>query len=310
MAQDIRALLQRYIQLEQALSIQLAQLRAQKNGIGTEIGKTIISKLSGAVVKDVFKSPSAGRYGGRIMKSVLSQQQRIQMQIQEKSISDHHDSNIQDVRGFLSTVSDKKPRIREPNSENLVKEIDKVQHAAKLETKINRSVRTLQSIATRNLAFNRDLPKLMGDEQIQRREAHIKPYDTLRQLEADLRNCISTKLESVSHNWWVERVPDDVRRKAEERKTKDDRPWPWFEQRDLHPIFYVDFTNYAKIIRRRDNWENVFKPIFSDEEIISAKLRELDPLRNAIAHNRELSLADVERLRILARDIISCLGTE
>lgn len=138
--------------------------------------------------------------------------------------------------------------------------------------------------------------------------AQSAPYETLRKLETRLRYVIQTRLQSISKNWWDERIPNDVRKNAEERKTKDENPWPWLEPKELDLISYVDFTDYAKIIRRKDNWKQVFKPIFKDEEIICSKLRELEPIRNAIAHNRELTLKENERLRLLARDLMSCLG--
>jgi len=53
-------------------------------------------------------------------------------------------------------------------------------------------------------------------------------------------------------------------------------------------IFYVDFSDYSKIILRRDDWDQVFAPIFKEKEVISAKLRELEPVRNALAHFRKL----------------------
>ena len=73
-------------------------------------------------------------------------------------------------------------------------------------------------------------------------------------------------------------------------------------RKDLPFIFYVDFTDYVKIITRKDNWKQVFK----NKEAISVKLRELEPIRNAIAHFRELSHRELEKLKLLSDEIISC----
>lgn len=72
------------------------------------------------------------------------------------------------------------------------------------------------------------------------------------------------------------------------------------------PIFYVDFMDYVKIICRKDNWQ-VFQPVFKDPEILSAKLKELEPIRDAIAHNRELTHNEKERLTLHTSDIIKCI---
>jgi HEPN superfamily Swt1-like protein len=67
---------------------------------------------------------------------------------------------------------------------------------------------------------------------------------------------------------------------------------------------YVDFNEYVKIIRRGDNWRDVFKEVFRDEEVISAKLKEIDPIRNAIAHGREISKEQFKSLELHVNDII------
>jgi ATP-dependent Lon protease len=117
----------------------------------------------------------------------------------------------------------------------------------------------------------------------------------LSEVENNIRNCIEERLERISANWWGERVPPDVRQKAEERKMK--------ERGSFHPIHYVDFPDYLKIITRKDNWREAFSTVFRDQAIIIAKIRELEPIRNAIAHNRPLTSEEIEKLKLLARDI-------
>jgi hypothetical protein len=56
-----------------------------------------------------------------------------------------------------------------------------------------------------------------------------------------------------------------------------------------------------------DNWNDVFKEIFVDNDILDSKLRELDQIRNSIAHNRDLAEDDTIRLKLLANDILKCL---
>ena len=98
-----------------------------------------------------------------------------------------------------------------------------------------------------------------------------------------------------------------MRKNAEGRKEKDDRQWPWATGANLHPIHYVDFPDYVKIIRRKDNWREAFARIFYDDELVSSKLRELEPIRNALAHSRPLPKNGLNRLRINARDALALL---
>ena len=131
-------------------------------------------------------------------------------------------------------------------------------------------------------------------------------YDLLKKLENKLRICIETHLSTQYPKWWTERIPNDVRNRAEDRKSKDETLWPWSNKsHDL--ISFVDFNDYIKIITRRDNWGEIFGKIFKEKTLLTAKLKELDPIRNAIAHSRPLNSNDRMRLKLHAQDLISCI---
>ncbi|EMR73015.1 putative ATP-dependent Lon-type protease, partial [Thaumarchaeota archaeon SCGC AB-539-E09] len=136
-----------------------------------------------------------------------------------------------------------------------------------------------------------------------------KPYEILKNLESELREFIQNKLQSVSKNWWNERVPQDVRKNAEDRKESKTTIWPWTVQENLHQIHYINFPEYSKIITKRDNWKEVFSEHFMDREIIASKLRELEPVRNKIAHMRDLSESEISKLKLYSTEIRNCLYT-
>ena len=139
------------------------------------------------------------------------------------------------------------------------------------------------------------------------KKSDINPYEILKELENKLRSCIQNELSVIDKNWWQNRIPSDVRIEAERRQKDDERIWPWMDQKNLPPIHYVNFTEYSKIIRKRDNWRQVFKKLFVDEELIGSKLKELEPIRNDVGHSRDLTRNQKERLRMLSTDILSCL---
>lgn len=77
---------------------------------------------------------------------------------------------------------------------------------------------------------------------------------------------------------------------------KNEKQWPWRTSKAYRPIYYIDFTDYVKIITRRDNWAEIFQSIFKDKEMVSVKLRELEPIRNSIAHFRKLNRKETSPL--------------
>ena len=151
--------------------------------------------------------------------------------------------------------------------------------------------------------MNRDVLQVLPSGETGYPEAHR----LLRQLEGSLRKLIEESLSGLSPTWWTARIPEDVRENAERRKEKDDMQWPWATGANLHPMHYVDFPDYVKIIRRKDNWREIFARIFHDEELVSSKLRELEPIRNALAHSRPLPKNGLIRLMINAKDILALL---
>jgi hypothetical protein len=132
-------------------------------------------------------------------------------------------------------------------------------------------------------------------------------YTILAELENTLRQCIMTELGKLSQNWWKERVPQGVRATCEARKKEGDLPYPWFSSREYDPICYADFHDYVTVIKKHDNWEQAFKRIFKDIEIVSGKLRELEPMRNKIAHSRDLQADEVDLLELYAKHIKSAI---
>ena len=132
-------------------------------------------------------------------------------------------------------------------------------------------------------------------------------YALLKRLEEAVRGRIVRSLSALTPDWWIQRVPPDVRSNAERRKTTRRSMWPWHEGPDLPLIHYVDFADYSKIICRKDNWREAFADTFRDSELLRAKLRELETIRNDVAHTRELTGTSREKLRVYSRDLLNLI---
>jgi len=134
-----------------------------------------------------------------------------------------------------------------------------------------------------------------------------KLYKLLCNFESALRDFIREELSRATDKWWDERIPPDVRQSAEERMRKEESIPP-FEPLGRHPIFYVSFSDYRKIILRRDNWHDVFKEVFKDELWIAARLKDLELLRNKVMHSRPLTQREKEKLRLFVDEILLCIS--
>lgn len=138
-------------------------------------------------------------------------------------------------------------------------------------------------------------------------EMNPEAYPILQKLETALRTCIETELSKIPKDWWKHRIPGDVKGEAESRKAKNERPWPWILKADLHPIHFVNFSDYRKIITRSDNWRDVFEKIFKDKELTSSYLKELEQIRNSTMHPRKLSRLELCTLELNAEKLSTAI---
>jgi len=300
---EIASALESYIREGERLLAELESSKMSVANVGRDVTKDVLSEMAGALVSGLTEIPIAGRYAKKYSRRILNAQQKAQFQTIERDFLDKSNLWLESIRRFLSSISLRKANLKPPgNSHALIAKFDRIYRSAKPETRIKNTISILQTIVNLPLIYNKNIPQIVERGKPKREDA----YEMLKRLETKLRECIQTSLEKVSRNWWKERIPEDVQDRARLRKEGNEKQWPWHAEKDLPLIFYVDFADYAKIIIRRDNWEQVFKQIFREKDIILAKLKELEPIRNAVAHVRDLSQRQLAKLRLYSEDIVSC----
>ena len=130
-------------------------------------------------------------------------------------------------------------------------------------------------------------------------------YSIMFALENSIRVFITRMLfDAFGNNWWgqvqIKKSLKDMALKVSKRKTKDSENW-YHSKRGVHEIYYTDYVDLLQIIK-------VFNLIFSKffrksaAKNLIGKLEELTPTRNVIAHNNPITVKDLERLKVHARD--------
>lgn len=69
-------------------------------------------------------------------------------------------------------------------------------------------------------------------------------------------------------------------------------------------------SDYRKIIEREDNWTETFRDVLLHREIVLGKLLELEPIRNSLAHNRELSEKEKQVLSLNVEHLMILIEKE
>jgi Swt1-like HEPN len=137
---------------------------------------------------------------------------------------------------------------------------------------------------------------------------NIAIFKQLYSIEVGLREFIIVQIESKDgKRGWKTRLPADLLNAFRNAITYE-RAIKWTNLVPHHPIYYLDFPDLKKVIQRSDNWNDIFRPVFENKEVVLSTLSELEPIRNKIAHNRKATKADVKIVDGAYEKISSAIG--
>lgn len=130
-------------------------------------------------------------------------------------------------------------------------------------------------------------------------------HDRLQRFESHVRHFIDKQMTAtVGEDWIKHRVPSDLRQQWRDKQQKA-RTEGGAEHR---LIAYADFTDYVPIILRKDNWNQVFKPIFRRETLVRESFQRLYPIRNCTMHSRVITQDDELYLFTETRILLKAMG--
>ncbi|WP_338098348.1 Swt1 family HEPN domain-containing protein [Methanolapillus ohkumae] len=133
-------------------------------------------------------------------------------------------------------------------------------------------------------------------------------YLVLRELEEKLRLFVSDRVEArFGKEWWRGTDMSFLADRWNERRIMNDRT-NTAKKRNIHEalINYASFSDYRRIINNPFAWE-AFEEYFPDRGWIIQRLKELDPVRNAVMHHTALEEDDFIRLNLYSRDIFKII---
>lgn len=121
-------------------------------------------------------------------------------------------------------------------------------------------------------------------------------YLVVHCFENSIRKFIETTLSKTNSNWWDNVKNAELENKLKERKAKEIKN-KWISPRgDISPLYYLDWSDLVKIIRKK---ENEFINQIGDLKFVELRLEELERTRNIIAHNGILPNEDDYNMLIL-----------
>jgi hypothetical protein len=131
-------------------------------------------------------------------------------------------------------------------------------------------------------------------------------YRTLFRLENFLRQFIESQMRAkYGSDWWDKHVSAAVKAKVDEMR-QHEHSMSWQVSEVNSNTEYLLFDHLQKIIMI--NWIDVFRPLFGEQAKIDLRLKELESIRNSIAHARRLSLDGMNRLEQYSQDLLNMMN--
>ena len=132
-------------------------------------------------------------------------------------------------------------------------------------------------------------------------------HDRLQRFETQVRRFIDRMMTAaLGEDWTIHRLPGPMRK---EWKNKRDEALARGEP-EKPLIAYADFTDYEQIIVRRDNWKDVFAPVFERKTSVQESWRRLYPIRVCTMHARIITQDDELFLHSETLRLLRAIGTE
>jgi hypothetical protein len=127
-----------------------------------------------------------------------------------------------------------------------------------------------------------------------------RAHGQLLRFERNVRRFIDAAMKAEFGDDWLQRqLPDGMLEAWKEKKAialaKGEAEQPL--------IAYADFTDYIRIIERKDNWARVFKAIFKRQTDIQESFVRLFPVRICTMHARLITLEDELLLQVETRRV-------
>ncbi len=161
-------------------------------------------------------------------------------------------------------------------------------------------------------AYGEPVPRAQDDEE----EALIRTnaaHDWLLRFETSLRRFIDARMTAVfGPHWPKHQLPNGVyeqwmtKREAAVKAGRESKPL----------VAYADFSDYERLICKRDNWRQVFSSYFGRRESVRESFQRLHPIRLDTMHARPIGQDDelllyveIQRFaRIISASTLSPLG--
>ena len=287
-----------------------AQLpRQSADPIVTDVVAGVVGRVAGDLVSSsgldaLVSKRSASSAVRKFMKESAREQARSAKKAWLEERSQELDRHGREVKAYLGTLSVPSPSLKpEGNSVRLVRKLGRFHRLKTPDAKARALVSVLDEVLSLDPIPNDLILSYLAGQGAKIQEEAVQ---LVTNLERAIRECVTEQLSATSANWWNERVPAPVRKRAENRRRTEKEAEPDVSALE-DSLSYEGFADYVDIILHNRNWDDCFQEVFKDRAWISTKLNESRTIRNSLMHSRKLTSPGYEKLRVISRDLLGAI---
>ena len=153
--------------------------------------------------------------------------------------------------------------------------------------------------------YGEPVPRVDSDSDEEALVLTNAAHDWLQRLESHLRRFIDTQMAAVfGPDWPRTQLPNGVYDQWKEKRESAVKAG----RQPKQLIAYADFTDYERVICKKDNWRQVFKGYFIRPESVRECFQRMHPIRLDTMHARIISQDDELLLYVEVRRLISVIS--
>ena len=287
-------------------------LRSSSNQ-GTTLND-VAQEAAGYAAKELVRSSGLAsvispRKGGALVKKYLRERDKANMrnfkQMREEEIDTRLKTLIEQVSSLLRTLSLPRPEMNENgNSQELLRMMGRIYRYSTPQRRLKELLMLIDGIILLDPIENTKIKDYLAENI----KSIVSPTTKINVFEGMIRNFLKHTFRDNSNDW-IALIPNDIRRKAEQRM-RNENGQTSKNSTSNSILDFLNFSDYVKIICDDANWNKYFSTVFPSKFWIQERLSEIVRIRNTIVHSRKPTQVAEMKLNLYTNEIVDLIFSQ
>jgi hypothetical protein len=212
---------------------------------------------------------------------------------------------IEQVSSLLRTLSLPRPEMNENgNSQELLTMMGRIYKYSTPQRRLKELLKLIDGIILLDPIENTKIKDYLAENI----KSIVSPTTKINVFEGMIRNFLKHTFRDNSNDW-IALIPNDIRRKAEQRM-RNENGQTSKNSTSNNILDFLNFSDYVKIICDDANWNKYFSTVFPSKFWIQERLSEIVRIRNTIVHSRKPTQVAEMKLNLYTNEIVDLIFSQ